>query len=77
WASKQSGELMSRKVLEEKVMHYTVKFKGVDVPRPSHWGGYAVKPTKIEFWQGRPNRLHDRLVFTKSGNDWNQSRLSP
>ncbi|PCJ00132.1 MAG: pyridoxamine 5'-phosphate oxidase [Flavobacteriales bacterium] len=77
WASKQSGELMSRKELEEKVMHYTVKFKGVDVPRPSHWGGYAVKPTKIEFWQGRPNRLHDRLVFTKSGDDWKQSRLSP
>ncbi len=77
WASNQSEELNDRMQLEEKVTHYTEKFKGVDVPRPEHWGGYIVVPTKIEFWQGRPNRLHDRIVFTKSDDDWKRSRLSP
>ena len=77
WASNQSGELLSREALEEKVNYFTEKFKGVEIPRPPHWGGYIVKPTKIEFWQGRPNRLHDRIVYLKSGNDWRQSRLSP
>ncbi len=77
WASNQSEELTDRNALEKKVSHYTEKFKDVDVPRPEHWGGYIVKPTKIEFWQGRANRLHDRIVYTKSDNDWKQSRLSP
>lgn len=77
WASGQSEELNDREQLEDKVIHYTEKFKDIDVPRPEHWGGYIVHPTKIEFWQGRPNRLHDRIVFTKSGDDWKQSRLSP
>ncbi len=77
WASSQSEELKDRTALEEKVAHYTEKFKDIDVPRPAHWGGYLVSPTKIEFWQGRPNRLHDRIVFTKSGDDWKKSRLSP
>ena len=77
WASSQSEELDNRKQLEDKVAHYTEKFKDVDVPRPENWGGYIVQPTKIEFWQGRPNRLHDRIVYTKDGNDWKQSRLSP
>jgi len=77
WASSQSEEILDRKSLEEKVDYYTDKFKNTLVPRPENWGGYIVCPTKIEFWQGRPNRLHDRIVFTKSGNDWKQSRLSP
>ncbi len=47
------------------------------VPRLKHWGGYVVKPTKVEFWQGRPSRLHDRIIYTKKGNDWKQSRISP
>lgn len=77
WASSQSEELENRKQLEDKVAHFTEKFNGEDVPRPEHWGGYIVKPTKIEFWQGRPNRLHDRIVYTKDNGDWKQSRLSP
>jgi pyridoxamine 5'-phosphate oxidase len=77
WASNQSEKIKDRAELEKRVTYYSKKFKGIDVPRPPHWGGYLVSPTKIEFWQGRPNRLHDRIVFTKSGSDWVKSRLSP
>jgi pyridoxamine 5'-phosphate oxidase len=77
WASNQSENIKDRKDLEDKVTHFETKFKGLDVTRPLHWGGYIVKPTKIEFWQGRPNRLHDRIVFTKSENSWEISRVSP
>ena len=77
WASIQSGELTDRKQLEDRVAHFTKKFKGGDVPRPNHWGGYIVNPSRIEFWQGRPNRLHDRILYTKNGNGWRKSRLSP
>lgn len=77
WASVQSEEITDRKQLEAQVVSYTNKFKGMKVPRPKHWGGYVVKPTKIEFWQGRPSRLHDRIIYTKKGNDWKQSRISP
>jgi len=77
WASNQSEYINSRSELEEKVIYFTGKFKDVDVPRPEHWGGFIVNPTKIEFWQGRPNRLHDRIVYTKGSNDWKKSRLSP
>jgi len=77
WASSQSELLSSRAALEEKVAFFTDKFKGITIPRPPHWGGYIVQPTQVEFWQGRPNRLHDRIVYSKLGKDWNQSRLSP
>jgi len=77
WASLQSEEITDRKQLEEQVTFYTEKFKGMEVSRPAHWGGYVVKPTKVEFWQGRPSRLHDRIVYSKNGNEWKQSRLSP
>ena len=77
WASSQSEEIADRKQLEEQVAFYTEKFKGVDVPRPPHWGGYVVKPTKVEFWQGRASRLHDRIIYTKSDNNWSLSRVSP
>lgn len=77
WASNQSEDIGDRGELEKKVTHYTEKFEGVDVPRPGHWGGFIVNPSKIEFWQGRPNRLHDRIVYNKEENDWIQSRLSP
>jgi pyridoxamine 5'-phosphate oxidase len=59
------------------VVYFTDKFKGSEVPRPSHWGGYIVKPNQLEFWQGRPSRLHDRIVYVNSNGDWKQSRLSP
>lgn len=77
WASSQSEEIFDRKQLEEQVAFYTEKFKGVKIPRPEHWGGYIVMPSLVEFWQGRPSRLHDRIVYTKSGNDWKRSRISP
>ncbi len=77
WASNQSNTITSRKELEEKVAFYTDKFNGTEIPRPPHWGGYLVKPTKIEFWQGRPSRLHDRIVYTKIDENWSLSRLCP
>jgi pyridoxamine 5'-phosphate oxidase len=77
WASSQSEAINNREVLSENVSVYTEKFKGVTVPRPPHWGGYVVLPNKIEFWQGRPNRLHDRILFTKTTEDWKIERLAP
>jgi pyridoxamine 5'-phosphate oxidase len=78
WASHQSEELINREELEERYIFYENKFSGKDVPRPSHWGGYRLKPVYFEFWQGRPSRLHDRLTFNKSkkGN-WIIQRLNP
>ncbi len=77
WASNQSEIIKSREELEEKVTFYNEKFKNCDVPRPSHWGGYLVSPVKFEFWQGRPNRLHDRLVYSKNKDSWAISRVAP
>lgn len=77
WASNQSELLLNREALEAKVVYFTDKFKGSEVPRPSHWGGYIVKPNQLEFWQGRPSRLHDRIVYVNSNGDWKQSRISP
>lgn len=78
WASKQSQELDSRATLEKKLAYYDEKFGTDPVPRPPFWGGYLLKPSQIEFWQGRESRLHDRLVFklNQSG-DWNRQRVSP
>ena len=77
WASNQSETIKNRAELEENLKQFTEKFKGVDVPRPPHWGGYIVEPIKFEFWQGRPSRLHDRLVYTKSKSNWVISRVAP
>ena len=77
WASAQSDSLTSREELEKKVVAFTEKFKDSDVPRPEHWGGYVLKPTKIEFWQGRESRLHDRIIYTKEEGSWKVGRLSP
>jgi pyridoxamine 5'-phosphate oxidase len=78
WASNQSTELVSRRELENKVMKFTEKFDGQEVPRPPHWGGYLLMPEKIEFWQGRESRLHDRLRYKKIGDGkWQLNRLSP
>lgn len=77
WASNQSEKINSREELEQKMAELDKKYKDVAVPRPPHWGGYILKPVYFEFWQGRPGRLHDRIVFEKTGNDWKISRISP
>lgn len=78
WASAQSSTIPSRQELEQKVIELTNQYKNQPIPRPQNWGGYLVEPSKIEFWQGRPNRLHDRLVYTRNENkDWEISRIAP
>ncbi|RLD62806.1 MAG: pyridoxamine 5'-phosphate oxidase, partial [Bacteroidetes bacterium] len=78
WASDQSSVISNREYLENRVSHFEKKFKDIDVPRPPHWGGYLIKPNRIEFWQGRPSRLHDRIVFDKTEEGlWRMIRLSP
>ncbi len=77
WASSQSNVLKSREELTHKLNEITKQFEGKKVPRPMHWGGYRLVPNLIEFWQGRPSRLHDRIVYTKINDKWERSRLSP
>lgn len=76
WASPQSQLIRSKDFLEKQFQYYKQKF-GENVPKPPHWGGYVIVPSSFEFWQGRPNRLHDRLLFTIDGNDWKIERLAP
>lgn len=76
--SQQSTVISSRVVLEEKLRQLEQEFKDKEVPRPQYWGGYIVKPVSLEFWQGRPNRLHDRIRFTLEKDwDWKMERLAP
>lgn len=77
WASPQSEPIGSRLDLTELVDEYRDKFDGVDVPRPPHWGGYVLSIDSIEFWQGRPSRLHDRFRYTLNGSVWRAERLAP
>lgn len=79
WASPQSAPIANRQVLEERAHEMEEKFKGQEVlPKPKQWGGYGVKPVAFEFWQGRPDRLHDRICYLLDGdNQWNIQRLSP
>ena len=78
WASIQSAVIANRKVVEDAFAQYTQKFKDLEeIPKPEHWGGYNIKPTSIEFWQGRPSRLHDRLRYTEVNGAWKIERLSP
>jgi pyridoxamine 5'-phosphate oxidase len=77
WASPQSTIIETRELLETNVQRYTAEFKN-SIPRPPHWGGYRVMPLKIEFWQGRSNRLHDRIQYTKTTEgSWKAERLAP
>ena len=77
WASPQSNIITNRKLLENNVEKISLQFKN-SIPRPPHWGGYRVMPELIEFWQGRSNRLHDRLQYTKTFNgSWKVDRLAP
>lgn len=75
--SPQSSVIASREVLEDKLAELEEAFKGKPIERPQHWGGYIVKPISIEFWQGRPNRLHDRMIYTLEETNWRRERLAP
>jgi pyridoxamine 5'-phosphate oxidase len=78
WASAQSSVIDGRQVLDARMAQYTQQFEGAEVTRPPHWGGFIVKPVRIEFWQGRESRLHDRLLFERQGDGpWRMVRLSP
>lgn len=77
WASAQSHVIVSREALLEKYQNFATQFGQNPIPRPEHWGGYAVSPHYIEFWQGRPQRLHDRIAFELSAEHWQKHRLSP
>lgn len=77
WASRQSQKVQTETELAEKVDYYTKKFAGKEVPLPEFWGGWRVKPNYLEFWQGRANRLHDRVCFEKSNSGWQNFKLQP
>jgi pyridoxamine 5'-phosphate oxidase len=78
WSSPQSEVITAREVIEANVAKYSEQFKEGIIPRPSHWGGYIVRPDVIEFWQGRPSRLHDRIRYTlQADGNWKRERLAP
>jgi pyridoxamine 5'-phosphate oxidase len=77
WASAQSTVVNSRTHLEEELKRYDELFKDKDIPLPDFWGGFTCKPLSYEFWQGRPNRLHDRIFYEQERDSWNIKRLAP
>jgi pyridoxamine 5'-phosphate oxidase len=77
WVSPQSRPIPNRGVLDENFESLTAQYEGGDVPVPPFWGGYRVTPERVEFWQGRPNRLHDRLLYTSTATGWTRVRLAP
>ena len=77
WASRQSQPLASREELEERVRRFEKEYPGHEVPLPPFWGGYLLRPTVMEFWQGKASRLHDRLVFRRGEGRWDTVRLYP
>ena len=77
WASPQSQIIANRDELNAMFVEVENRFNGVDVPRPPHWGGYVLSVNAIEFWQGRPSRLHDRFRYTRNGSEWTIDRLAP
>lgn len=76
WSSPQSRVISSREILESNEDKFKKEY-GDHIPRPPHWGGFVVVPSEIEFWQGRPSRLHDRILYTKDNEQWKISRLAP
>jgi pyridoxamine 5'-phosphate oxidase len=77
WSSPQSTEINNREILEENVIVTKLQFENKEITRPDFWGGYIVKPTIIEFWQGRSNRLHDRIEYFVEEGNWHFRRLAP
>ena len=77
WASEQSEPVESRSMLTERMQHFDERFEGEEVPRPHSWGGYVVAPTRVEFWQGRDNRMHDRVEYQRDARSWKVRRLQP
>lgn len=77
WASPQSQVIESRDVLEEAFGRFEAVHSRGDIPVPPHWGGFIVKPERMEFWQGRSSRLHDRLLYTQSDSGWHRDRIAP
>ena len=77
WASPQSQKIADRGILDKELEKVTTQFSEQMIPRPPHWGGYRVKPSRIEFWQGRSSRLHDRILYEQVEERWQISRLAP
>ncbi|GIW51571.1 MAG: pyridoxine/pyridoxamine 5'-phosphate oxidase [Gemmatimonadales bacterium] len=77
WASRQSSVVSSREELDRRLAALEIEYRGKEIPLPPYWGGYLVAPERIEFWQGRANRMHDRLVYRRQGDGWVVERLSP
>jgi pyridoxamine 5'-phosphate oxidase len=77
WASPQSTVIGGRDELDRAMAEVEARFDGVEVPRPPHWGGFLVRPERVELWQGRLNRLHDRLRYVRDGDGWRIERLAP
>ena len=77
WASPQSDRLPDRETLDDRVREVTERFAGAEVPRPEFWGGYLLRPERIEFWQGQAARLHDRFVYIRQEDAWRIQRLAP
>jgi pyridoxamine 5'-phosphate oxidase len=77
WASPQSAEISSRQFLEAEFARFEARFSGTNIPCPPFWGGFRIVANCIEFWQGQPHRLHDRVIFRRKGNSWTNLRLAP
>ncbi len=77
WVSDQSQRVESREFLENRFKEVAQQYEGKEIPKPAHWGGYELIPDYVEFWQGRPSRLHDRLVYERQEKEWERYRIAP